>query len=67
MGAEIVNAEAAKEFETISKLIDDADFEAAQERISDYRKRMGNLPELEASEAYMTRVEALAEEAKEDA
>ena len=67
MGAEIVNAEAAKEFAVISNLIDDGDFEAAQARINAYRQRMGNLPELEASEVYMARVEALANEGEEDA
>ena len=66
MGAEIVNADAAREFETISRLIDDAEFEAAQTRINAYRERMGNLPELEASEVYMAKVEALAEERKEE-
>jgi predicted ATP-binding protein involved in virulence len=67
MGTEVVNTEAAKEFETISKLIDDADFEAAQAHIILYRQRRGNLPELESSEVYMARVEALAEKGKEDA
>ncbi len=66
MGAEILNAEAAKEFESISKLIDDGEFGAAQARIDDYRQRMGNLPELEASEVYMAKVEALAEVGRED-
>jgi predicted ATP-binding protein involved in virulence len=66
MGAEIVNAEAAKEFEAISTLIDQGEFEAAHARINDYRQRMGNLPELEASEVYMARVEALAEDGKEE-
>jgi predicted ATP-binding protein involved in virulence len=67
MGAEIVNAEAAEEFAVISGLIDDGDFEAAQARINAYRQRMGNLPELEASEVYMARVEVLANDGKEDA
>lgn len=61
MGAEIVNAEAAKEFREIAKRIDAGDFEGAQARINTYRERMGSLPELEASEVYMARVEALAE------
>jgi predicted ATP-binding protein involved in virulence len=66
MGADIVNAEAANEFEQIVHLIDDGEFEIAQSRIDDYRKRMGNVPELEASEVYMARVEALSDDGKED-
>lgn len=66
MGADIVNAEAAKEFEQIAHLIDEGEFESAQSRIDDYRKRMGNVPELEASEVYMARVEALADDGKEE-
>lgn len=62
MGAEVVNAAAASEFQTIAEMIDDADFEGAQNRITEYRRQMGNLPELEASEVYMTRIEALADE-----
>jgi predicted ATP-binding protein involved in virulence len=65
MGADIVNAEAAGTFETISHLIDSGKFEQAQEIINAYRREMGNLPELEASEVYMARVELLA--GKEDA
>jgi predicted ATP-binding protein involved in virulence len=62
MGAEIVNTDAAQEFQTITRLIDDGDFERAEKRIKDYRKQMGNLPELEASEVYMARVDELARE-----
>lgn len=66
MGAEIVNACAAKEYEEIAKLIDDGEFELAQSRINTYRGLMGNLPELEASEVYMAKVEALAAFGKEE-
>ena len=67
MGAEIVNAEAAKEFSTIASLIDSGEFETAEERISAYRARMGSLPKLEASEVYMAKVDALADgEIKEE-
>lgn len=66
MGADIVNEEAAVEFETISQLIDNGDFEAAQLRIQLYRKKMGNLPELEASEVYMAKVEAFAAQDDDD-
>jgi predicted ATP-binding protein involved in virulence len=61
MGAEIVNAAAAQEFECITRLIDNGEFDGAEMRIKAYRQRMGNLPELEASEVYMARVDALAE------
>jgi len=66
MGAEVVNAGAAKEFSEIAKLIDDGEFESAQTRIAAYRSCMGNLPELEASEVYMARVEELASAGKEE-
>jgi predicted ATP-binding protein involved in virulence len=66
MGAEIVNAEAAKEYNEIANLIDAGEFESAQTRIAEYRSRMGCLPELEASEVYMARVEELATARKEE-
>jgi predicted ATP-binding protein involved in virulence len=64
MRAPTVNQEAAREFEEIGRLIDEADFDAAQQRIVTYRQRMGNLPELEAREVYMARVDALAGDAE---
>jgi predicted ATP-binding protein involved in virulence len=62
MGADVVNIEAGQMFCKISKLIDGGEFDQAKEQIYEYRRKMGNLPELEASEVYMARVEILAEE-----
>ena len=65
MGAETINSGAATEFAAISALIDEGEFDKAQLRIISYRSQMGNLPELEASEVYMTQVDAIAENGTE--
>jgi hypothetical protein len=52
-------------FEKLNSLIDCGEFEEAQKMIDQCRKEMGNLPEFEASEVYMARVEILAEHERE--
>ena len=60
MGAPTINREAAEDFESIARLIDDGNFEGAETRIDKARAKLGNVPELEASEVYMERIDLLA-------
>lgn len=62
MGTTIVNWEAEKKFKDIANLIEDGDFEGAQSLIAACRNQLGEVPELETSEVYMERVDALASE-----
>lgn len=66
MGATIVNWEAEKKFQDIANLIEDGNFEGAQSLIAACRKQLGDVPELETSEVYMERVDALASEEGEN-
>jgi hypothetical protein len=62
MGTESINGDVALELETLDKLLADAEFEGARELISSLRARYGELSRTSGAEAYMARMELLADQ-----
>ncbi len=65
MHAETINKAAAADLEALERLIADAEFERAREKIADLRRAYGELVRLAGAEAYMARMEILADREEE--
>lgn len=62
MGTESINGDVALELKTLDQLLADAEFEGARELISSLRARYGELSRTSGAEAYMARMELLADQ-----
>lgn len=62
-GASPLNAEAKKDFDELEKLLGDVDFDAARQKVTEIRRKYhGELGAAVRAEAYMDRMEILADE-----
>jgi hypothetical protein len=62
MGADSLNADVAKELDELDQLLGNAEFDAARAKVAAIRKAYGELTRTAGAEAYMARMEILADE-----
>jgi predicted ATP-binding protein involved in virulence len=61
MKADSINAEVARDLDELERLLEETEFEAARSKISEIRGRYGELARTAGAEAYMARMDILAD------